>query len=185
MWGLLKATVLTVLASFASAVFAQETALPSSSVVVIQSDRMYADSLFGQRVAGELARLQAELVAQNAKMEEALTQEERELTEKRKVMTPESFAVLAKEFDARVVKIRAEQDAKFATLNGINERERAVFVQAARPILSALMQETGATVILERRSVLVSSESADITQEAIRRLNLSLGEGRSVPTVQD
>ncbi|WP_170846671.1 OmpH family outer membrane protein [Shimia haliotis] len=175
---------LTVLAGFASAVFAEEPAAVSP-ILVIESDRMYTESLFGQRVSAELARLQADLIAQNAKMEESLTQEERDLTEKRKVMAADAFEVLAREFDDRVVGIRAEQDAKFARLADVNERERAVFIQAARPILSELMAEAGAAIILERRTVLVSNDSIDITQEAIRRLNSTLGEGRQVPTPQE
>lgn len=176
--------VLAVLAGIASTAFAQE-ALAPAPVLVIESDRMYAESLFGQRVAAELARLQAELVAQNAKMEEALTQEERDLTDKRKTMEAEAFDVLAREFDARVSEIRVEQDAKFAELNQLSERERAVFVQAARPVLSAIMRETGASVIIERRAALVSSDEVDITQEAIRRLNSTLGEGRIVPLPEE
>ncbi len=184
MRSVLKVMALTVLAGFASTVFAQEQPA-ASPILVIESDRMYSESLFGQRVAAELARLQAELVAQNAKMEEALTQEERDLTEKRKAMEASAFEDLAKAFDSRVRKIRGEQDAKFAELNALNEREREVFVQAARPVLSAIMIETGASILLERRSVLVSTDSVDITAEAIRRLDSALGEGRVVPDIQE
>ncbi len=47
------------------------------------------------------------------------------------------------------------------------------------------MDEAGASVILERRAVLVSTDNVDITQEAIRRLDNTLGEGRAVPLPQE
>ncbi|TCL09268.1 periplasmic chaperone for outer membrane proteins Skp [Shimia isoporae] len=181
---LLKALTL-VLAGIAGTASAQDVQGTLAPVLVVESERMFSESLFGQRVAVELARLQAELVAQNAEMETSLTEEERELTEKRKTMAAEEFSALAREFDERVSRIRREQDAKFSEINELSEREQAVFIQAARPILFALMQETGAGVILERRTVLLSNDSVDITDEAIRRLNETLGEGRAIPAPQD
>ncbi|KPA22722.1 Outer membrane protein (OmpH-like) [Shimia sp. SK013] len=175
-----KTFLLMMLAIHASIINAQEQPLAGASILVIESDRMFTESLFGQRVAADLAQLRADLIVRNAQMEDALTEEEQELTEKRKTMSAAEFSVLAKAFDVKVRGIRAEQDAKFRELNELNERERGVFVQAARPILSELMRETGAALILERRTVLVSSDRVDITQEAIVRLNASLGDGQAV-----
>lgn len=148
-----------------------------SSVLTVESDRMFTDSKFGQRVAREIDAAQAVLLAENRSKEAQLTAEEKTLTQKRKQMTPEDFRAVAEAFDARVVQIRTEQDQKARDISDRREQEEAAFVQVVRPILSELMRESGALVILERRNVLLSDISVDITQEAIRRLNTVVGDG--------
>jgi Skp family chaperone for outer membrane proteins len=54
-----------------------------------------------------------------------------------------------------------------------------VFLAAAGPVLEQMMREAGAAVILERRSVFVSANAIDITDEAIERLDASVGSGKN------
>ncbi|MGR3712934.1 MAG: OmpH family outer membrane protein [Shimia sp.] len=186
MFRTLLAATLVIFANVAVAQQASEGVRPvANGVLVVESDRMFAESDFGKRVGDELDRLRAELATQNVEMEELLTAEELELSELRKTMSSAEFVVLARAFDEKVRAIRLEQDTKFRELNELNDLERNVFVQAARPVLSDLMKETGAAVILERRTVLASSGSVDITQVAIERLNEKLGDGSSLETAPE
>ena len=59
--GFAKAILLMMLAVQASIIHAQEPPLAAAPILVIESDRMFAESLFGQRVAAELATLRADL----------------------------------------------------------------------------------------------------------------------------
>jgi hypothetical protein len=45
------------------------------------------------------------------------------------------------------------------------------------PYMQRLMQEKGASVILDRRAVFVSADASDVTLEAIARIDSGLGEG--------
>ena len=63
-------------------------------------------------------------------------------------------------------------------MSDLVDQEREVFLNAASPVLEELMRDTGAAVILERRSVFVSANAIDITNQAIARLNASLGSGK-------
>ena len=62
------------------------------------------------------------------------------------------------------------------------DREREAFLDAAAPVLEMLMEEAGATVVLERRTVFISANSSEITAAAVARLNRTLGEGVVVPS---
>ncbi|MDP2494889.1 OmpH family outer membrane protein [Shimia thalassica] len=146
-------------------------------ILTIDSERLYAGSSFGARVASEMEADQSVLLAENRKIEAELAAEEKELTEQRKNMTPEDFRAVADAFDRRVQDIRRIQDTKARSIGERREQEQAVFVQAARPVLVELMQEAGASVILERRSILASNDSIDITEQAIARLNAAIGDG--------
>lgn len=146
-------------------------------ILTIESDRLFTDSAFGQRVVREIEAQQSILLAENRKIEAELAAEEKRLTDLRKEMTPEDFRAVADAFATRVQDIRQAQDAKARAIGEMRERQQAVFIQAADPILAALVREAGASVILERRTVFFSTDAVDITNQAIERLNLTIGDG--------
>lgn len=164
---------------------AQERALPQSPILTVDSDLMFSQSQFGVRVAQELAADESVLLAENRRIQAELTAEEKALTEKRGEMDANAFRAVAEAFDARVVQIRKEQDAKAANLEQRRQREQEAFIRAASPILTSLMREAGASVILERRNVLLGDPAVDITPFAIERLNQTLRDGLARDGVPD
>lgn len=149
----------------------------TSPILTIDSDRVFSQSAFGRRVASEIEAEGNKLAAENRKIEADLESEERELTEMRATMEAEAFRARADAFDEKVQKIREAQAAKGRALTDLLEEERAVFLNAAAPVLEQLMRDAGAAVILERRSVFVSASAVEITDDAISLLNETLGSG--------
>ncbi len=172
--GILAASILFQSAIGASA---QQLGLPNSAILTISSDRLYAESLFGRRVARDIEAASSVLSAENRKIEERLTAEEQDLTDRRPDMDPAAFRELADAFDAKVQDIRRRQDNKARELVRRTDEERLRFLQAARPVLGELMRETGASVVLERSSVFLSANAIDMTDLAISRLDETLGDG--------
>jgi Skp family chaperone for outer membrane proteins len=146
-------------------------------ILVIDSERLFLSSDFGMRVAREIEARGNDLAAENRQIEAELAAAEQELTDRRALMTPEAFEPLADAFDTRVQETRQAQAAKSRALNVQLEREREAFLNAAGPVLQELMSDVGASVVLDRRTVFISTNSADITSAAIARLNADLGEG--------
>jgi Skp family chaperone for outer membrane proteins len=157
-------------------VAAQQLGVAQTAILTVSSERMFAESAFGRRVARDIESQSAILAAENRRIEIELTAEEKELTERRPDMEPEAFRELADAFDAKVQDIRRTQDAKGRALVQFQEDEQVRFLQAARPILVELMRESGAGAILERSSVFLSANAIDITEAAIDRLDRVLGE---------
>ena len=162
----------------AFACFAQEARpVPQAPVLTIESDRLYADSAFGKRVAAQMAAEESVLLEENRKIEAELVAEEQRLTELRADMDADKFRKLADSFDARVQDIRRLQDGKVRKITEMGDKERGVFIRAAQPVLIELMREAGAGVILERRTVLFSANAIDITDIAVARLDKAIGDG--------
>ncbi|WP_245764169.1 OmpH family outer membrane protein [Sulfitobacter marinus] len=153
-------------------------ALIQSPILTIDSDRVFNESAFGLRVAAEIEAQSAQLSSENRKIEKTLEAEEEKLTALRKTMNAEAFRAMANAFDEKVQQTRQTQAAKGRALNDLVEQERELFLNAASPVLEELMRDTGAAVILERRSVFVSANAIDITNQAIARLDASLGSGK-------
>lgn len=157
--------------------FTQQLGLPDSVILTISSERLFSESAFGQRVAREFEAASGELAKENRRIEQELTEEEQELTERRPEMEPAAFRELADAFDVKVKEFRRTQDAKARALVQKNEEEQVKFIQAARPILTDLMRESGAGVVLERSSVFLSVTAIDVTEVAISRLNATIKDG--------
>ncbi len=156
---------------------------PGTRVLIIDQDRVVLSSAFGQRVRREVEAEFVALTEENRRIEADLIEEERRLTEQRATMPPEEFRELADAFDARVVTIRAEQDAKTRALSQREDEAFARLLIAAQPVFEALLAEYGAELILDRRVVFFASGRVDITDEAIERINAFLGE--DVPELDD
>lgn len=148
-----------------------------SPVLVIDTDRVFADSLFGRRVAADVQRDSDALVAENRRIEAALTEEERSLTLRRPNMAAADFRAEADAFDERVQGIRTAQDTKQRALQDGIVAGREQFLQVVRPILGQLMQEAGAAIILDRRTVFLAVGSIEVTDLAIARIDEAIGDG--------
>jgi Skp family chaperone for outer membrane proteins len=152
-----------------------------SPVLIIDTERVFSESQFGLRVAADVQRDSEALVAENRRIEAALTEEERGLTLRRPSMAVADFRAEADAFDERVQGIRQAQDAKQRALQDGIVTGRDQFLQAATPILGQIMQDSGAAVILDRRSVFLGIGTIDITDQAIARINAEIGDGSDLP----
>jgi hypothetical protein len=147
--------------------------LVRSPVLVVDVDRLYVESLYGKRAMDRVNAARMALQQENVTIIAALDAEERSLADRRPTMLAEEFREAAQEFDARVMAIRAEQDAKGVGLKQLVFHERFGFNWASRPIMGELMRRAGAVVILERQFLLESSDLERVVameQDAFNRL---------------
>ncbi len=164
---------------------AQNVGVTLSQVLILDSERAYLSSAAGQKITDDLEARLAELAAENRRIETELEAEELDLTQKRSEMEAVDFRVLAVGFDEKVQKIRAEQDAKQLELQRLREQDRQSFIESMSPVISRIARERGAVVILERRSVLLSADTVDITEEVIARINAARGNNAQPPQEND
>lgn len=147
-----------------------------SPILTIDSERLFEQSAYGRQTIEEIEAKGAKLSVENRAIEEELEAEEKELTELRPTIAPTEFRELADAFDEKVQEIRRTQDSKSRELAAELEERRVVFLNAAAPVLEQLMREAGAAVVIERRSVFISSKAVDITNIAIGRIDRALTE---------
>lgn len=163
---------LAVLLTLAGPLGAQSTTIEvQPPILVIDQDRLFSETRLGASSLGDIEGAAATLKEENQAIEEALIGEERALTEKRATLEPLEFRALADAFDTRVQRIRGEQDEKARALTRAQDEARNNFFQEVAGVISEIVRERGALVVLDRRDVFLSAESIDITNEAIARVN--------------
>lgn len=192
---LLRAAILA--AGLAGAAIAQDTSPPGTSapqlsigdpgegelrspVLTVDTDRLFGDSMFGQRVLSELGAETEALAAENRRIEAELKEEERRLTERRPDMDVDAFRAEAEAFDARVQRIRQEQDAKELALQRRLSEGQEAFLSTVTPILGRLMLDRGAVVILDRRTVFLGVGLVDVTADAIEAIDAEIAAGEAL-----
>jgi Skp family chaperone for outer membrane proteins len=152
----------------APAVRAQDT---PPAIIVIDQERLFQESALGQSITSELEERSATLAAENRVIEAELIAEERSLTERRSELAPEEFRALADDFDEKVDRLRSEQDAKTRDLVAVRDAGRQNFTQSVGPILLDYMRQTGASVMIDRRSVVATADRVDVTDELIAEID--------------
>lgn len=160
-----------------------QDAAPATPIVVVNQERLLAQSLYGQRIQREVEAAGAALAAENRQIETQLTEEELALTERRALMTPEAFRPVAEEFDDRVNGIRAAQEAKGRALQQQAEAAQQAFFETAYPILVEILRNRGAMVLMDSRAVLLAADGIDITDEAVALIDARLGDGGPEPLI--
>ncbi len=178
--GPLRALCAFFLLTVADPTVAQQMGVPQSSVLTLSSERLFAESAFGQRVLREIEAEGVLLGEENERIVAELSHEEKILTEKRETMSAEEFRPLADAFDKKVQSHREGQRAKLDALARRSDEAQQRFIELVQPVLIDLLRETGASIIIERSSVFLSSDRTDITEVAIARINAAIGDGSTV-----
>ena len=166
--------------AFAAPVHGQEAAAPSS-VLTVDLEKIARESDYGQRVNGLYQAEILTLQSQAKQVEGELIAEEQELVAQRDIVSPEEFKELSQAFDRKVVAIREDQNSKQSELQAKQRDDQRNLLRLIAPILYEIVSARGASVLIDRRNIVLDLSSVDITDEAIAKMNETLGDG-STPT---
>ncbi len=181
MRGLRAALLGLALAAGGGALCAQEAPAIQSPIVTLDQERLFNETLWGQRAADRIEAASAELAAENRRIEAELIAEEKSLTERRPSMASEDFRVAADAFDARVTEIRQTQDAKARAIGRMHDAERQRFLGDAFPVIREVVRRRGAVAVLDSRAIFLAADVIDITDETIEQIDAALGAGSDAP----
>lgn len=146
-------------------------ALSAQPLLTVELERVLQGSEYGQAILNEEAAKIDALRQRGREVDSQFEAEELRLTAQRAELPPDEFRQLAEQFDARVIATRAELQQQGRTLEQENQERRQAFFNDVTPILVGILEETGATAIVEHRALLVARQDLNITEEVIKRLD--------------
>lgn len=177
-WGIVR-LVIVLTGWMAGSVIAQDVGVVQSEILVLDPDRLFAETKLGKRINADFLAELDKLSELNNSIASELEAEEKALTALRSEKTADEFRILADEFDTKVKEIRRERDRKLRDLERNRERAPGLFMRTVQPVLVQLMREAGGAVVMDIRSVLLRADVIDITDVAISRVDASIGDGKS------
>jgi len=102
-------------------------------------------------------------------------------------MSPENFRDTAEAFDQKVQAIRRERTELARELEDKRASAEARFLATAQGVLVELMNERGANILLDMRSIILRDNAVDITNAAVRKIDEAIGRGypTDAPDIKD
>lgn len=146
-------------------------------VLILDQEIFFSSTIFGQNALARAEAAGAVLAEENQSIASDLEGEELELTQLRASLEPLAFRVLADAFDVKVQAIRQTQDAKSREISQNLEIVRQQFLQLSLPVLSQVVRDRGAVIILDRRTVFLAADRIDITAQASALFDALVGDG--------
>ncbi|MBU2958562.1 OmpH family outer membrane protein [Paracoccus sp. 1_MG-2023] len=159
--------------------------LPVAPILTLDQDALYLGSAWGLRAQRVLEAEGDKVAAENERLTEMLSAEEADLTERRAELPPAEFRRLAENFDLRATEIRRERAQIVQDLNDWAEEDRVAFFRAALPAMGQAMQDRGAVAVLDRRTVFVSLDAIDVTEDLIAVMDDQIGDGEGAVPLPD
>lgn len=163
------ATLLTALA--ATSAQAQND---SPVILIVNQAALLSQSQAGQNIAEQMATLQQTVNGELQTEAETITQEAEELQAQRDLVSEEVFLERARALAVRERSFPAFREVKLRELQMTQQRAVAEIGRALQPILQQVVEERGATLLLDRSAVMYNSADTDITPDVMSRLNESL-----------
>jgi len=151
----------------------QDVGVVQSEILVLDPERLFEVTQLGQAINAELLAEREAIIARNRALETELEAEELALTKQRDTTSPEEFRVLADAFDEKVQAIRRDSERRVRDLERNRERAPIEFMRQVEPVLQSIMREAGASIVMDRRSILLLSDVVDVTDIAAARIDAS------------
>jgi Skp family chaperone for outer membrane proteins len=152
-----------------------------SPIMVVDFERIFVETLYGQRIATSVSAERERVQADNDRIAAELLAEETALTEARATMDQVAFRDAARAFNERAQSVRSDREAEQTKLVQLRDVERTQFLERIRPIILALMLERSAVVAMDRRAVIQAIGGANATADAIDLIDTTLGDGMRAP----
>ena len=153
------------------AVFAQPTIAQSSGLLVVDLERAYQTSKFGQAMRDTFNIDNKSFNEENVIILNSLKEEEIQLTKDRAILSPKNFSVAAKAFDIKVQEIRKTRLDQIRTVEENFKLLKPFFFRRIDRFFDEIMKEFSATAILEKSSVVRSVKAIDITDLLVNRVD--------------
>lgn len=145
-------------------------------VLVVDMQRIKSDTAAGRDMLAKTIEIRKRIQAGIAKRSERLRAEEQRLAEERESLDPGVFREQVRAFEQQVFANREFSERESRRLQLILSRASTLLQERATAVFAAIMRERRAEVLLDSTQIILSVDRLDITDEAIRRLNLILPE---------
>jgi Skp family chaperone for outer membrane proteins len=175
-----KFLLATILAGFTSlpalaAPPAPPPALPAPKILVINRGQILQMSKVGQDIGRQVQALANQAKADMAAQSRALQAEGAALQQQVAILAPDAKQKKIDAFQAKEQSLQGQAQRKEAQIQGGLDAAQRTVAGVLEPILSGLMQQRGANMILDKSAVVFANNSAfDVTQAAIDQLNVKM-----------
>ena len=149
-------------------------AIPAAKIAVVDNRLIISTAAVAVDINRQVAQIQADMQTELQTKGNALRAEEESLKGQSAIMPQEAYNQKAQEFQQKVVEYQREVQIKRQQLEIAINNANAEIERALKPILQKVLQDTGATLLMEKGFVLEQAPGLDVTTRVIEQLDLAL-----------
>jgi Skp family chaperone for outer membrane proteins len=147
---------------------------PTARILMLDMRRIMAMSKVGQSIQQQVEGLKQQATRELNGEGAALRSEEMQLQQQAAILAPDVKARRIKDFQAKATAFQQKIQKRSGLIQGGVLKAQQQIEQALGPILQGIMKERGATILLDRSSILLAPNSIDVTQLVIQRLDTKM-----------
>ncbi|MDE2134950.1 MAG: OmpH family outer membrane protein [Alphaproteobacteria bacterium] len=147
---------------------------PTARILMVDMRRVMAGSKVGQDIQRQVEALKAQAQSELKGEESSLRSEETQLQQQAAILAPDVKARRIKDFQAKAQSFQRKVQERGGLIQGGVIKAQQQIEQALGPILQGIMKERGATVLLDRSSILLAPNSIDVTSLVVQRLDMRM-----------
>lgn len=140
-------------------------------ILIVDRERALGESEPAASLGEQERQARSALKKELDKLRADLEAEEAKIAAMREIAPKDVFEARVRAFDIRVRDARRESQEKGEALQARFVAARRDLAAALEPVLQEILDETGAALIVDARTVLAARSGADVTKEVIRRFN--------------
>lgn len=152
--------------------------LKPAVIAVIDSRRLFSESLVSKDIRTQLTAFSQTFAAEENKVKEELLKEKEEIDKQRSLMAQEAYEDRYTQLKARADQLNRQADIHQKQLNVAQVRANRELQRVLTPIIQKVSDKRGATVVLEKAQIVHQQSGLDITTEVIESLD------RELPTLK-
>jgi outer membrane protein len=149
-------------------------AAPTARILLVDLRRVMGASKVGQDIQRQVEALKADATKQLNGEGQELQKEKTQLEQQAAILAPDVKARRIKDFDAKAQAFQQKLQQRGSLIQGGVLKAQQQIEQALGPILQGIMQERGATILLDRTAVLLAPNAIDVTDVVIQRLDMRM-----------
>ena len=147
---------------------------PIAKVLLIDLRRVMSDSKVGQDMQQQIKALKTQATSELNGEGRALQGEKNQLEQQAAILAPDVKARRIKDFEAKASAFQEKVQKRSGLIQGGVMKAQQQVEQALGPILEGVMHERGATILMDRSSVLLAPNALDVTEVVKQRLDMKM-----------
>lgn len=165
---MLKKSIYTLVAL---AVIGLATPAKAADVLIINLDVVYANSLVGKSLIAQVQKKVKAIKAQHDKTQKELETEAKKIESQKNLLPQDALRDKTDKLRLNEIAKSQELQQEIRKVESGKASANEQILKVLSPILKDIMNEKKATIVVDRRSILIGSPDADITAEAVKRLD--------------
>ncbi len=140
-------------------------------ILVIDQERLISTSKAGKSVSTQLLKLQEAATKEVEGAMKVVGTEAEALKGKQATMEKTAFATEARKIAVKQQNAQGLREIRVRELSIAEQRAMAKISETLRPILKSVVEQRGATILLDRNAVMYVNPDADITDDVLKQLD--------------